>query len=545
MLETESSPPITRRLLIALVILACLAFALRVIPQPRTIDDAFITFRYSRNIVEGNGFVYNLGVRTLGTTTPFYTLLMAGIGWTTGSGAYPWFALTVNALADAASTILLALLAYRVTRQIIPGIILGSLWAVSPMSVTFAVGGMETSVVILWSIAAVYCYIIRREGWMAVFAALGILTRIDTLIWVGPLLLHHLFAHWRETTNIEKWWQRFSWRTWIIFGGILLPWYLFSWAYFGTVLSRSLSAKQIAYRVDDFQAVIRLLQHIATPFFENESLGVTGMMIGIVLYPGLAGIGTFYASKRAPRLLPFLLYPWIYVLIFSVMNPLIFRWYLAPLLPAYFFAILLGVWALIDSITSALHVPRLLPGVLTIVGLLFAASSFNAWTLHPDHGPNRPAPEMAWHQIELYYRDMAETLRQDYGVSEDTLVAAGDIGAVGYYSRARILDTVGLVTPELSRYYPVDKKLFEKKQNYVVPPEIIFDYQPDYIVFMESFVRNGLARDSRFDAQYLQVDMIPTSFYGTGMLLYQRRDLSGAAFIPGPHPVKSHLLIKF
>jgi len=90
-----------RALLILLVGIAAVTFAARLIPEPRTIDDAFITFRYSRNLVDGEGFVYNPGARTLGTTTPLYTLLMAGIAFLTGSANYPWFALVVNALADA------------------------------------------------------------------------------------------------------------------------------------------------------------------------------------------------------------------------------------------------------------------------------------------------------------------------------------------------------------------------------------------------------------------------------------------------------------
>jgi arabinofuranosyltransferase len=41
-------------------------------------DDAYITYRYARNIVLGNGFVYNSTEAVLGTTTPLYTLLLAG-----------------------------------------------------------------------------------------------------------------------------------------------------------------------------------------------------------------------------------------------------------------------------------------------------------------------------------------------------------------------------------------------------------------------------------------------------------------------------------
>jgi hypothetical protein len=44
-------------------------------------DDPYITYRYARNLADGHGFVYNLGERTLSTTTPFYTLLLAGLSF--------------------------------------------------------------------------------------------------------------------------------------------------------------------------------------------------------------------------------------------------------------------------------------------------------------------------------------------------------------------------------------------------------------------------------------------------------------------------------
>ncbi len=45
----------------------------------RTIDDAFITFRYARNLAHGDGLVFNLGERVEGVTSLSWTLLLAAV----------------------------------------------------------------------------------------------------------------------------------------------------------------------------------------------------------------------------------------------------------------------------------------------------------------------------------------------------------------------------------------------------------------------------------------------------------------------------------
>jgi len=41
-------------------------------------DDAYISFRYARNLIEGNGLVFNPGERVEGYTNFLWTVLMAG-----------------------------------------------------------------------------------------------------------------------------------------------------------------------------------------------------------------------------------------------------------------------------------------------------------------------------------------------------------------------------------------------------------------------------------------------------------------------------------
>ncbi len=45
----------------------------------RTIDDAFITFRYARNLAQGDGLVFNVGERVEGVTSLSWTLLLAAV----------------------------------------------------------------------------------------------------------------------------------------------------------------------------------------------------------------------------------------------------------------------------------------------------------------------------------------------------------------------------------------------------------------------------------------------------------------------------------
>src|SRR5436305_7675794 len=171
------------------VLIAMAAVLARVVPTPRTIDDAFITFRYARNIVGGAGFVFNPGQHVLGTTTPLYAMLLAGLAWVTQSQNYPWLALLVNALADGGTCLLLVALGEKLTGRRAVGLAAALLWAIAPMSVTFAIGGLETSVFILLLAATAYTYVTGRTRLAAVLGGLLVLTRPDGILLVGLIAL--------------------------------------------------------------------------------------------------------------------------------------------------------------------------------------------------------------------------------------------------------------------------------------------------------------------------------------------------------------------
>ena len=261
----------------------------------------------------------------------------------------------------------------------------------------------------------------------------------------------------------------------------------------------------------------------ATPFFEFNTFGSVGAMAGAVVYLALSLFALIYTARKLPRLLPLLIYPWLYLLIFSALNPLVFRWYFAPPIPALMLGIVIGAWALVSQPMSRSRAIRFAPVIVGLIGCVWLFTSVNGWALHPDQGTDRPAPRMASNALELLYEQMGEHLRDDLGVTAQTRVASADIGAVGYFSRATIIDTVGLVTPELACYYPLDPALFAPDQNYAIPPQLIYDTKPDYLVTMEGFVRAGLANQAQFTDDYHLITAYPFSAYGSSMELYARK----------------------
>ena len=59
-------------------------------------DDAFITFRYANNALQGNGPVYNPGERVFGSSSPLYCLWLIAIKACAAPVALPVLAVRAN-----------------------------------------------------------------------------------------------------------------------------------------------------------------------------------------------------------------------------------------------------------------------------------------------------------------------------------------------------------------------------------------------------------------------------------------------------------------
>lgn len=499
-----------RRFLQPLPLIFILAVVVRVIPGPRTVDDAYITFRYAQNLLSGHGLVYNPGEAVLGTTTPIYALLMAGLGLITGGSqaSFPILSMIVNALADGVTCWLLIRLGERFGQRR-AGIAAAAVWAIAPWSVTFAIGGMETSVFVMFLTATFYFHSDGRPVAAAAAASLSILTRPDALIAVLPIIVERIRKSVRRQGHLSPI-QRIGSREVLIFSIPLIGWFVIGTMYYGNPIPNSLLAKVAAYHLPQEAGFIRLLQHYATPFLGHLTFGTWWIGAGLLLFPILFALGAVMILRRRVDAWPLFIYPWSYLIAFAIANPLIFRWYLTPPLPIFFLGIFLGI----ERISRDVKRPLL----SIIASVVFILLTLRGWTLRPNHGPTRPAPEMAYIQLELVYKDVAEEL-DDHILPSQTL-AAGDIGALGYFTGAHILDTIGLISPQVLTYYPIPESYYAI--NYAIPPALITELKPDYLVILEVYGRNALLLDEKFNRAYRLEKTIPTNIYGSeGMLIFE------------------------
>jgi hypothetical protein len=502
------------RLLVQLT-LALFTFAIRLHLPPVIGDDAYITFRYAENISRGVGFVYNEDERVLGTTTPLFTLILALFRFASGvspEAASHW----ISAVSDAATASILCALGLRLLRGLPHGALAGLLFSLSPLAIRFSISGMETALAVALMLGALLCHLEHRDRAAGLLAGLAILTRPEAV------LLAFVIAVGIASKSLARL-VSFSACVLVVIG----PWICFAYLYFGSPLPNSLIAKSaLPYRWTFGQTVSMLLSHFAFLFVGYPLGRLTG-----VAWPGAVpnlGSPAGWSLAIIPAALQSILiiigirgmlgrqriaasFPALYLLsyVFSgLAHVMIFDWYLAPLQPFYLLFISSGLLSLVRGSFSRASVP--------FIFSLLVLSQLTGLRWTPDQ---LGLPMDASADRERLYREVASEYASVFG--RESLVAAPEIGALGYFSGARILDTVGLVSPVALPYYPLAHNIYAT--SYAVPPELIRDTSPRFLVTMEVFISRGLLQTEWFRAEYEEIDRRYTSaFRGTYLLVFQR-----------------------
>jgi arabinofuranosyltransferase len=464
-------PPDGRYLI--MVLLCLTAAAARIIVGPHITDDAYITMRYSRNLSADGAMSYNPPDAVLGTSTPLWTWILAS-----GDAAGVAPETTAVIVASAADLCSIALILTSAVGGTLAATVAAATVAAWPAYVTYAVSGMETSLYVLTVVGFMVSVSRQWPVMAAVAASLGFLCRPD-----GALLVLLGFA-WMVVSRSRSMAVRFAATAALI----CVPWTVYAFVRFGSIVPASVSAK--ASGADPW---LLSLENLQAYFLQGVYVPIT-----ILAIAGFVAI----ARSGEPFWRIWSVWAWSYAAAMTAANAFThFPWYFVPLLPIY-------TGAAAVAIEKALSHEIRLRAVLRTTGARAAIASVLAIVLLSRMSSLKTYLDSTAAGREDLYASVATELA---GVDGNCTVAATEIGTIGYHYPGRVLDLVGLVSPEVIGR-PVGAVLAESQARWLVTYDTHFDRAvASSEPFSRMFERRTAVRVS--DTRTLEV--------------YERRDGSG------------------
>jgi len=414
------------------------------------LDDAWIHQTYARNLAATGQFEFVPGQPSAGSTSGTWTLLIA-LGYLARIDFKGWtFALGTVCLA------MTALGVWALTSLLFPGrlraaLAAGILCALEWHLIWSAASGMETALftaLAMWLIVQINLPRFKTQNQgddllTGIWCGVLVLTRPEGLLLVGLVLLAQV--------GLRGWTRRASWtslvRTVIGIAIPMIPWLTFNWLASGTPFPNTFYAKQREYA--ELLAAISLPQRIgrvlAAPFVGAQ----------VLLLPGLvAALWSLIRQARKPESWPrFVPLVWAiaHLATYAVRLPVTYQHgrYEIPVIPVL---VVFGIggtatllrlsdarlWARVLSRAAALSI------IITQLAFVVVGARAYATDVGIIEG------EMV--NVALWLNAQA---------APDDLVAAHDIGAIGYFTQRPLLDLAGLVSPEVIPFIRDEARLGE------------------------------------------------------------------------------------
>ncbi len=400
------------------------------------LDDGWIHQTYARNLAQSGRLEFAPGTVSAGSTSPLWTLLLAP------GHLLPlpdlWWPYMLGTL----SLLFLVWTAMRVWRALWPAQaesdwVAGGVLALSWPLVWAAGSGMET----LFFIALGFVLLVRfLEGeaggiGLGLLAGLLILTRPEGVILAALVAVALLLQ--------KKWWKVARYGVAALVP--LIPYFIFNLTVSDVLWPNTFYAKQTEYAALLAEPLhLRFLRLLLFSLGGPESgwRGVSGAHL--LLAPGLVlggwrALREDWLRRRLWRTAP-LWWAGGHVLAYAIRLPVTYQHgrYLWAAMPVWILFGLAGWKAILGQLRMQGRVGRLVGQtatmsfvVLLVLFLFFGAVAY--------------AEDVAFVENEMV--DVALWLREN--TLEEAMIAAHDIGALGYFARRPILDLAGLVSPQV------------------------------------------------------------------------------------------------
>ena len=391
------------------------------------LDDAWIHQTYARSLAQRGEWAFWQGQVSGGSTAPLWSALLA-LGY--------WLNLSPHLWAYALGVLLLwgiALLGENAVRWALPEYRSKFPWAgvflLGEWHLVWAAGsGMETLLYALLVTSVLVLLLMGKRNYLALGALVGISLwlRPGGMTLLGPVAMVAILAD-------ESWSRRLRDLMGITLGfGIFLAFYLlFNLALTGTPWPNTFYAKQAEYAILQQQAPIWIR------FLEEITLPLIGA--GALLLPGALFYGWQVLQKRDIAALAGIIWFFGYAAIYAWRLPVTYQHgrYMMPTMSIFFIWGLMGMFALVGQVSKSRWQP--------LLSFAWKISLALVWIAFFALGAKSYADDVSFIESEMVVT--AQWVAENVPV--DQLIAAHDIGALGYFAEREIVDLAGLVSPDV------------------------------------------------------------------------------------------------
>ncbi|NMB87682.1 MAG: hypothetical protein GYA17_04950 [Chloroflexi bacterium] len=400
------------------------------------LDDAWIHQTYARNLALRGEWAFIPGKLSAGSTAPLWTVLLGvgqwlrqPVGW-----AYALGGVCLLGLAWIGERLFRRLAVRPAGSFPWMGVFLLTEWHL----VWAAVSGMEILLYAVVIVSIFYLLSQTRPPWLVIGVLTGLMVwiRPDGLTILGPALvvlawkIYQEGWHWRPLAQLG-----------LGFVLCVAPYLWFNWSLSGNWWPNTFYAKQAEYAIRQQEPYLGRFVHLAL---------LPWIGAGVLLLPGWLYL--VYRAVRHRLVLPLVMLVWWlgYTAVYAWLLPVDYQHgrYMMPAMPVCYLLAGVGTAGLLDAIGNrgwGVHIARQVWA--TSLGVAAAAFlAIGAWTYAQD--------------VAIIQTEMVRTaLWIDQNTPPDALIAAHDIGAMGYYARREMVDLAGLVTPEVIPFIRSEPRL--------------------------------------------------------------------------------------
>jgi hypothetical protein len=430
-------------------------------------EDAYISYSYARNLAAGQGWVFFPGEEpTYGSTSPLFVLLLAAARLL--GADIPAAGHTLQLVATAGTVLLIFLIGSAMGSP--TGGLLGGLLFGLHGQIPYLISGMETALVLLLSAALILLYLRGQLVAAGIVSGLLVLARPDAVLLAALLLCHLLATRGRR-----------AWRALLPAFAVILPWYVYAWRTFGSLLPNPVVAKQLAGS--------RVFAPLSWSLFVYHFLPIswTGL-VAVAL--ALAGVGALWLGRKDSAWTAAIAWPALYFLALWIAG--------APSFGVYYVPPLLVVWIAVGHGLAALPGPPSGSPLRRRAGALVAAAAALFLTLALVRGTGETMREGRESRHRVVPR-LARWLRAQ--APPGSRVCAFEVGHLGYFSGCNVIDLLGLTT---RRTWP-----WLKRCDFLGAVRAL---EPDYVVALDApdwLPAEQLLGSDWFERNYHEVYSLP------------------------------------